>query len=64
MISKIKEEFEKNVEDRYDIIKLLPDIEKDKNKDTTGSDVIALLVILLVFGGICFGVYKARKKTK
>ena len=62
MISKIKEEFEKNVEDRYDIIKLLP--EKEKEKDSTGSDILALIVILVVFGGICFGLYKARNKTK
>ena len=60
MISKIKEEFEKNIEDRYDIMKLLPDIENKKDKDSTGSDVVALLIILVVVGGICFGVYKAR----
>ncbi|MBR5370242.1 MAG: hypothetical protein IK137_02945 [Bacilli bacterium] len=63
MIEKIKSEFETNVEDRYDIIKLLPEISKEK-EPSTGSDVLALLVILLVFGGICFGVAKARKKTK
>ena len=63
MISKIQEEFEKDVADRYDIMKLLPEINKEKESDT-GSDVLALLVILVVFGGICFGVYKARKKTK
>ena len=30
MISRIKEEFEKNVEDRYDIMKLLPTLTKEK----------------------------------
>ncbi len=64
MISRIKSEFEKDIEDRYDIMRLLPSIEKDKNKDTTGSDILALIVILVVVGGICFGVYKARSKTK
>ena len=63
MISKIQEEFEKDVADRYDIMKLLPTISEKKESDT-GSDVLALLIILVVFGGICFGVYKARKKTK
>ena len=63
MISKIQEEFEKDVADRYDIMKLLPKISK-KKESNTGSDVLALLIILVVFGGICFGVYKARKKTK
>lgn len=62
MIERIKSEFEKDVKDRYDIINLLPEIEKEK--DSTGSDILALIIILVVFGGICFGVYKARKKTK
>ena len=63
MIEKIKSEYEVDVNDRYDIIKLLPELTKEK-ESSTGSDVIALLVILLVFGGICFGVAKARKKIK
>ena len=63
MIAKIQEEFEKDVADRYDIIKLLPELTKEK-ESSTGEDILALLVILLVVGGICFGVYKARKKTK
>lgn len=62
MIERIKSEFEKDVKDRYDIIKLLPEMENEK--DSTGSDILALVIILVVFGGICFGVYRARKKTK
>lgn len=64
MLEQIKSEFEKDVNDRYDIIKLLPEIKKEKEKDTTGSDIFALIIILVVVGGICFGVYKARSKTK
>jgi glutaredoxin len=63
MIEQIKSEFEKNVDDRYDIIKLLPELSKEK-ESSTGSDILALLVILVVVGGICFGVYKARTKIK
>ena len=63
MISRIKTEYETDVKDRYDIIELLPELSKEK-ESSTGSDVVALIVILLVFGGICFGVYKARTKTK
>ena len=63
MLSKIKSEFEKDVNDRYDIMKLLPKLEKEKDS-STGSDVLALIIILVVVGGICFGVYKARTKTK
>lgn len=63
MIERIKSEFETNVDDRYDIMKLLPELSK-KEESSTGKDILALLVILVVFGGICFGVYKARTKTK
>lgn len=63
IISKIQEEFEKDVNDRYDIIKLLPTLTKEK-ETSAGTDVLALIVILLVFGGICYGVYRARKRTK
>lgn len=63
MLARIKSEYETNVDDRYDIIKLLPELAKEK-ESSTGSDVLALIVILVVFGGICFGVYKARSKTK
>ena len=63
MIEQIKSEFEKDVNDRYDIMQLIT-TGKTNEKDTTGSDVLALLVILVVVGGICFGVYKARSNTK
>ena len=64
MIEQIKSEFEKDVKDRYDIINLLPDLEKKTEKDSTGSDILALIIILVVVGGICYGVYAARNKTK
>lgn len=63
MIERIKSEYETNVDDRYDIMKLLPELSKEK-ESSTGSDILALIIILVVFGGICFGVYKARSKTK
>ena len=64
MISKIESEYAKSEDDRYDIMKLLPKLTKEKDKDSTGSDILALIIILVVVGGICFGVYKARSKTK
>ena len=63
IIAKIQEEFEKDVNDRYDIMKLLPTL-TEKKETSAGTDVLALIVILLVFGGICYGVYRARKRTK
>ena len=63
ILAKIQEEFEKDVNDRYDIMKLLPTL-TEKKETSVGTDVLALIVILLVFGGICYGVYRARKRTK
>lgn len=64
ILSQIDSEYNKEVSARYDIMKLLPKLSKEKEKDTTGSDILALIVILVVVGGICFGVYKARSKVK
>ena len=61
MLTEIKSEFEKDVKDRYDIMKLLPNgINKEEEKS---NDVLALILILVVVGGVCFGVYKARNNT-
>ena len=61
MLEEIKSEYEKDVKDRYDIMKLLPNgIKKDEKKS---NDVLVLILILVVVGGVCFGVYKARNNT-
>jgi glutaredoxin len=62
MISEIQSEFDKKVDDRYDIMKLLPNGVK-KEKEKSSNDVLALILILVVVGGVCFGVYKARNNT-
>ena len=65
MIEQIKSEYEKDVADRYDIMELIETGKTaDDNKNDNGSDVVALIIILGVVGGICFGVYKARSKVK
>ena len=62
MLSAIDSEYEKSVDDRYDIMKLLPnDIKKEEEKGN--NDVLVLIVILVVVGGVCFGVYKARNNA-
>ena len=49
------------IDKRYDIMELMGDTsKKDENKS---SDVAALIIVLLVVGGIGFGIYKAREKT-
>ena len=57
ILAQIKSEFEINVADRYDIIKLVEVPEKESN------DVLALVIILAVTGGIGYGIYKTRKKV-
>ena len=58
---KIKEVYEQDPSDRYDIMKYV-----DKNakpeKDYS-SDVVALIIIILATAGIGTGIYFARKKT-
>lgn len=61
IISEIKNVYEQNESDRYDIMKYLPDAD-EKDKDKSGSsDFVALFFILLVTGGIGFLVYKTRE---
>lgn len=61
IISEIKNVYEQNESDRYDIMKYLPDAD-EKDKDKSGSsDFVALFFILLVIGGIGFLVYKTRE---
>lgn len=65
MIEEIESEYNKAEADRYDIMTLLPEgkTKKNKAKDKESNDVLALIVILVVVGGVCFGVYKARSNT-
>ena len=58
----INSEYGKNINDRYDVMELMNDIGSNKKKDS-GSDVASLIIILLVVGGIGFGIYKARTNT-
>ena len=61
MLSQIKKVFAQDVNERYDVMKYLTTGEKKEEKGS--SDVLALILILLVVGGIGFGIYKAREKT-
>lgn len=60
MKSQIDTEYGKEIKDRYDVMELMGNIKKDDNK---GSDVVTLIIVLLIVGGIGFGIYKAREKT-
>ena len=62
IIDQIKSEYDKSTSDRYDIMKLLPNIKSDskKKESDSGSDVLVLVIIVVALAGICFGIYKAR----
>lgn len=69
IIESIKEEYEVEVDERYDIMELIDyDFVKDgdshqvEDKDYS-NDVITLILILIVGAGIVSGVAFARKKT-
>lgn len=55
----IKKEY--NSSKRYDVIKDVTG--KTEKEDNIGSDIIALLILVLVIGGITFGIIIARKKS-
>ena len=59
--AKIKEQYAKDTKDRYDVMSY---IDKNKKKDGSAKDIIALIIILLVAGGIGTGIYFTRKNTK
>ena len=60
MINQIKSVYAQDVKDRYDIMTLLTD-SKTSKKDSNASDILVLLDIIVVAGGIGFVIYKARK---
>ncbi len=65
IINQIKTLFEQNVSERYDVMKYLDIIGNGKKTDEEkeSNDALALILIILITGGVGFGIYQARKKT-
>ena len=71
MASEIKAQidavYETPVDERYDALSLVDATGNSKTKEAdkkeSGNDVVALIIILIVVGGACFGIYKARQST-
>ncbi len=67
MIAQIESMYEKNPEERYDIMEYVTSGGTSggakTEKEKSSNDVLALIVILVITGGICFGVYKARSNN-
>ena len=62
ILDEINSEYEKDPTGRYDIMQLLPSLEGDKGKSKS-SDIVATIIIVLVIGGVTYGIIQARKKT-
>lgn len=62
IIEQIMSVFSQDVSERYDIMTYLPLIDSGEiAKDKESNDVLALILIIIVSGGIVFGIYQARK---
>lgn len=61
IIEQIKKVYAQDVSERYDIMNYLDT--NDSKKDSSASDIIALVAIILVVGGVGTGIYFARKSN-
>ncbi|MBQ2639470.1 MAG: hypothetical protein IJF92_01760 [Bacilli bacterium] len=59
--AKIKKVYDQDPKTRYDVMKY---VDSSKAKKDSSSDVIALILIILVAGGIGTGIYFVRKNAK
>lgn len=63
ILSQIESEYETEPSSRYDIMQLLPQLEAESKEKSKSTDVVATIIIILVVGGVTFGIVKARKST-
>lgn len=63
ILSEINSVYEQEEKDRYDVMNFLEDTKKKEKEKGNSGDVVALILIVLVSGGIGFGIYQARKST-
>ena len=66
MLEEIKSLYETEVDERYDVMKLIENGNSttgDK-EEKSGNDVLGLIIILIIVAGCGFGIYKAREHTK
>lgn len=72
MMAEVTANYSVNPEERYDMANYVPELaeavknfgEEKEAEEKESNDAVALLVVLLITGAICFGVYKARKTVK
>ena len=62
IIEAIKSEYEKPVDERYDIMKLIG-VDGENNKKDYSTDTMILIIMLVIAGATAFGIITARNKT-
>ena len=64
IISQIEEEYKLDADSRYDIMQLIDGIgNDDSKKDSTGSDVLFIIISVIILGVVGFGLYKVRQSS-
>ena len=66
ILAQIESEFETNVDERYDIMKLMEtggNAKVDDKDNKKSNDALSLIIIIVAVGAICFGVYKASNSV-
>lgn len=64
ILSEIKEVYAQDVAERYDILQYVETGSKKESKKSSTGDFVALFFILVITGGIGFGIYKTRTSSK
>ena len=63
IIDKIKSEYKKDVDSRYDVMNYVEAVNGKSDKTNYAADVAVVIAIVLVVAGIGFGVWYARSKA-
>lgn len=61
--NKIKEEYDTDVNNRYDIMDYVDSATTETKKESYAQDVMVVIAIILVVSGIAGGIWFTRKKT-
>ena len=63
ILAQIDTEYETAVADRYDVLQAVGEGTTEV-EEAKSNDVVALIIILVVVAGVCFGIYKARQANE
>lgn len=64
ILSEIKEVYAQDVSERYDILNYVKTGDTKEEKKSSTGDFVVLFFILVIAGGLGFGIYKTRTSSK